>query len=74
MPTVCRPGRQVTGLWVHELITRQPSALGSTARILNTETLSRVLIYTIDRDVDDARWLLLQVISASATRDGGSHG
>jgi hypothetical protein len=40
------------GSTVHELITRQPSALGSTARILNIETVSWVLIYTIDQDMD----------------------
>jgi hypothetical protein len=49
---VHRPGPRVAGLWVHELITQQPYALGSTAQILNTESVSRVLIYTVDRDVD----------------------
>jgi hypothetical protein len=74
MPTVRRLGPQVAGLWVHELITRQPSTLGSTARILNTESISWVLIYTIDQDVDGARRLLLQLVSTGATKDGGSHG
>jgi hypothetical protein len=66
MPKVRRPGPLVAGLRVHELITRQPSALGSTAWILNTETVSQVLIYTVDQDVDDARWLLLQLVSVGA--------
>jgi hypothetical protein len=52
MPTVRRPGSRVVGLRFRELITRRPFALGSTALILNTETVSRVLIYTVDRDVD----------------------
>jgi hypothetical protein len=49
---VRRPGPRVAGLWVHELITQRPYALGSMAQILNTETVSWVLIYTVDRDVD----------------------
>jgi hypothetical protein len=52
MLTVRRPGPRVVGLRFRELITRRPSALGSTAQILNTETVSQVLLYTVDRDVD----------------------
>jgi hypothetical protein len=74
MSTVHRPGPQVTGLWVHELLTRQPSTLGSMAQILYTGTVSQVLIYTVDWDMYGTRWILLQLVSAYANRDDGSHG
>jgi hypothetical protein len=56
MPTVHRPGPRVMGLQFCELITWPPSTLGSTAWILNTETVSQVLIYTVDEDVDGQEW------------------
>jgi hypothetical protein len=86
MPTVCRPGPQVTGLRFHELITQRPSTLGLTAQILNTETVFRVLMYTIDRDVDGQertgikkktdrwRWALNTVATMAASRGSPAQG